>query len=384
MRVTRRVEELQAQGREILSFGAGEPDFPSPESAVKAARAALADGFTRYTPAAGLADLRRDLLDRFEERWAAPWRQLSEVVVTVGAKAALFELSLTLFEAGDEVVIPSPCWVTFPEQVRLAGARPVLVPGTGNDFRLAAEPLIAALTPHTRAIVLNSPCNPTGAILPAADLEALVVECAERGVLVISDETYERFVYDDDGFVSAAVLAQRYPQTVVVVGSFSKTYAMTGWRVGFVLGPHQVTSGVATIQSHATSNPTSFAMVGARAALASAEEDVRQMIAEFRQRRDLIVERLNRIPGVSCPTPAGAFYVFPDVSACFLPGEGSIELAEFLLEQVAVAVVPGIAFGHDGHVRFSFTSPRDVLDEGLDRVADALTRRGTDPRSLHA
>ena len=214
--------------------------------------------------------------------------------------------------------------------------------------------------------------------MPAADLETVIAECAERGVLVISDETYERFVYDTDGFVSAAAFAARYPQTVAVVGSFSKTYAMTGWRIGFVLGPRQLTSGVAAIQSHATSNPTSFAMVGAREALASAEEDVQRMIAEFGQRRDLIVERLNRIPGVSCPTPAGAFYVFPNVSAYFLPGEGSIELTEFLLEQVAVAVVPGIAFGHDAHIRFSFTSPRSLLEEGLDRVAEALARRGTE------
>ena len=177
-------------------------------------------------------------------------------------------------------------------------------------------------------------------------------------------------------WVLARAFAARYPETVVVVGSFSKTYAMTGWRIGFVLGPRQVTSGVATIQSHATSNPTSFAMVGAREALASAEDDVQRMIAEFRQRRDLIVERLNGIPGVFCPMPAGAFYVFPNVSACYMSGEGSIELTEFLLEEVAVAVVPGIAFGHDAHVRFSFTSPRDVLEEGLDRVAGALARRG--------
>ena len=376
MKVTRRVAELQEQGVDILSFGAGEPDFPSPSAAVEAAREALSDGFTRYTAAAGWADLRFAVLERYQSAWDCPWRNLEEVVITVGAKAALFELSLALLGPGDEVVIPSPCWVTFPEQVRLAGGTPVLVPGAASDgFAIHAEQIIDAFTPATRAVLVNSPCNPTGAVLDRSGIESLAGACAEREILLISDETYERFVYDEQGFTSAAALAARYPETVAVVGSFSKTYAMTGWRIGYLLGPSRITAAVAAIQSHATSNPTSFAMKGATAALELAESDVVTMIEEFRRRRDLMVEGLNAIPGVRCIAPQGAFYTFPDVSGCFRDGEGSVELTEYLLEEAGVAVVPGIAFGNDDHVRLSFTCPTSTLGEGMERMKKALSRR---------
>ncbi len=382
MRVTRRVAELQSQGADILSFGAGEPDFPSPSVAVETARQSLADGFTRYTPAAGLVDLRNGLLERFAKTWGAPWRSLDEVVITVGAKAALLELALALFEPGDEVVIPSPCWVTFPEQVRLSGAEPVLVEGSASDgFALHAERMIKAFRPQTRAVLLNSPCNPTGAVLEPEGLATLAEACSERQILLIVDETYERFVYSGTRFASAASLAVRFPNTIVVVSSFSKTYAMTGWRVGYVLGPQPVISAVATIQSHATSNPTSFAMAGAVAALSGAEAFVVEMIEEFRQRRDLIVAGLDAIDGVHCVAPAGAFYVFPEVAELYRPGEGSAELTEYLLEEVGVAVVPGVAFGNDKHIRISFTSSRDELREGLDRMALAFAKRSRKPPS---
>ncbi len=382
MRVTRRIEELQGKGVDIVGFGAGEPDFPSPSAAVEAAREALSDGFTRYTPAAGWADLRNAVLEKYQSAWKCPWRTMEEVVITVGAKAALFELSLALLGPGDEVIIPSPCWVTFPEQVRLAGGVPVLVPGQASDgFTIHVERIVDAFTPATRVVLLNSPCNPTGAVLDRSGLESLVVACAERDILLISDETYERFVYDEAGFTSAAAFADRFPQTVVVVGSFSKTYAMTGWRVGYLLGPAELTGAVAAIQSHATSNPTSFAMKGAAAALELAENEVVTMIEEFRRRRSLMVEGLNAIPGVHCVEPRGAFYAFPDVSSYFQEGEGSVALTEYLLDEAGVAVVPGIAFGNDDHVRLSFTSPASVLEEGLARMKRALLQR---PRTLSA
>ncbi len=374
LRVTRRAAELKAQGVDLMDLGAGEPDFSSPKVAVEAARQALADGFTRYTPGSGLPELRAAIADSCRDRWGSPWKG-ADSVVTVGGKAALFQLALALFEAGDEVVLPSPCWVSFPEQILFAGARPVTVPTAVEDgFRIHAGPLLEAVTGRTRAILLNSPCNPTGGVIGAEDLRRVVAFAAEHGLIVISDETYERFVYDEPP-ASAAALAAEFPETVVMVGSFSKTYAMTGWRIGYVLGPAPVIGAVEKIQSHATSNPTSFAMVGALAALRHAEPEVEVMIAEYRARRAIVADALNAIPGFRCRPPHGAFYAFPQVSACFRPGRASsVEIAEYLLEEAAVAVVPGAAFGADDHIRLSFACSRATLAEGLARIATALAR----------
>jgi aspartate aminotransferase len=373
MKVTRRAAELRAAGVDVVSFGAGEPDFPSPAVAVEAARSALAAGFTKYTAALGTEELRRALLERYRREWGAPWSALPQVAITVGAKAALFELALAVVDEGSEVVIPTPCWVSFPDQVRLCGGEPVFVETRAADaFRIHARAVIDAITPATRAIVLNSPCNPTGGMIEGDDLRAIVEAAAARGILVVSDETYERFVYDGPAFTSCAAFAAAHPDTVVVVSSFSKTYAMTGWRLGFALGPPAVMDGLAAVQSHATSNPTSFAMPGALAALRSAEPDVRAMIDEFRVRRDLVVAGLNELPGVTCHPPAGAFYAFPDVSACYRDGEGSTGFAERLLEEARVAVVPGAAFGADRYVRLSFACSRDDLREGVRRMAAML------------
>jgi aspartate aminotransferase len=372
LRVTRRCSELKGQGVRVIDLGAGEPDFSSPRVAVEAARQALADGFTRYTPGSGLPELRAAIADSYRDRWGSPWKA-ADSIVTVGGKAALFELALALFEAGDEVVLPSPCWVSFPEQILFAGARPVTVPTAVEDgFRIHAGPLLDAVTSRTRAILLNSPCNPTGGIISAADLRQVVAFAAERGLIVISDETYERFVYDEPP-ASAAALAAEFPETVAVVGSFSKTYAMTGWRIGYLLGPAPVVGAVEKIQSHATSNATSFAMVGALAAIRHAEPEVQVMIAEYRARREIVADGLNAIPGFRCRPPHGAFYAFPQVSACFRPGRSSsVEIAEYLLEEVSVAVVPGAAFGADDHIRLSFACSRATLTEGLARIAAAL------------
>jgi aspartate aminotransferase len=372
LRVSRRAAELRAAGVEVVDFGAGEPDFASPGVAVEGARRALAEGFTKYTASSGTPELRKALAERFHACHGAPWTG-RDAVVTVGAKAALFELALALFEAGDEVVLPGPCWVSFPEQIQFAGAVPVVVPTAAEEgFRIRAEPLIEAFTERTRAVLVNSPSNPTGGVIGASDLERLVEACAERGVLLLSDETYERFVYEG-AHASAARLAARFPETVVLVGSFSKTYSMTGWRIGFALGPPNVISAIADVQSHATSNPTSFAMVGALVALREAEPDVAEMIATYRERRDFLIPRLNELPGVSCLPPAGAFYAFPRVAEAFREGRhGSVAWAEALLEEAGVAVVPGAAFGDDEHVRISFACSRETLDEGLGRMARFL------------
>ncbi len=372
MNVARRARALRAGGASVVDLGAGEPAFPSPEAAVAAARQALADGFTRYTDLDGVPSLRTAVAERYRDR-GAPWTGNGDTLITVGAKAALFELALALFEPGDEVVIPSPCWVSLPQQVVLAGARPVLVETSfARRFAIEAGPILEALTQHTRAVILNSPCNPTGGLVGADDLRAIVAGCAERGLLVISDETYERFVYDGARHASVADLAAEFPDTVVLVGSFSKTYAMTGWRLGYALGPPALIAAARSVQSHATSNPTSFAQPGAVAALALDAGEVDSRVALCERHRDRVVLALNALPGVRCSSPGGAFYAFPQVEGRFtakLPN--ATALAEDLLERVGVAVVPGAAFGDDRHLRLSFAADSAVIDEGLDRIARA-------------
>ena len=373
LRVSRRAAELKARGIAVVDFGAGEPDFASPAPAVDAACHALAAGFTRYTPGSGIPELRAEVAAWYRGRYGSPWPG-SQTVITVGGKAALFELALAVFEEGDEVVLPSPAWVSLPEQIRFAGARPVEVPTSVEDgFRIHADPLLAAVTGRTRAFLINAPCNPTGGIIAAEDLRRIVEFAAERGILVISDETYARFVYDGLAHASVAALAAEFPETVVLVGSFSKTYAMTGWRIGYLLGPPDVVRAVEIIQSHATSNPTSFAMVGALEALRRCDAEVEGMIAEYAARREMLIPRLNEIPGFHCKPPDGAFYAFPHVADLYRPGrQGSVEMAELLLEEARVAVVPGAAFGADDHIRISFACSRAALAEGLERIAAVL------------
>ncbi len=374
-RMARRSAELKGSGVDVVDFGVGEPDFDSPPSAVEAAQRALAEGFTKYTATSGIPALRRALAERYARQYGAPWTP-EQVLVAAGGKAALFELALALFEPGQEVVLPTPAWVTFAEQVRLAGAEVVAVPtDPATGFAVTADRVLAAMTPRTRAVILNSPCNPTGAILAPEELRRIVEGAAARGVLVVSDETYERFVYDGGDHASAAALARRHPETVAVVGSFSKSYAMTGWRVGYLLGPRALVAAATDIQGHATSNATSFAMIGALAALQGAELDVEAMIAELQARRDLLIPALAALPGVVCAPPQGACYAFPDVSAHFRDGRAdSTAFAERLLEEAHVAVVAGAAFGADRHVRMSFTCSRRDLQRGVERI-DAFLRR---------
>ena len=283
-------------------------------------------------------------------------------------------LALALFGRGDEVVIPAPYWVSYPEQVRFCGAQPVFVETSAADAcRVRADAVLDRLTASTRAVLLNSPSNPTGGLVEREDLAAIVSGCAERGVLVLCDETYDRFVYDGLDFASGAALAAEYPDTVVLVGSFSKTYAMTGWRIGFLLGPAEVVKAVSAIQSHATSNPTSFAMRGALAALEVPDAHIDAMLGEYRERRDIVMRHLDAMPGVECLPPRGAFYAFPDVGAHFDAARpDSVAFSEALLREARVAVVPGAAFGADRHVRISFACSRENLVEGLTRLAGAL------------
>lgn len=373
LKLARRALQLKARGLDIVDLVAGDPDFPSPPAAVEAARAALASGFTRYTDDRGIGPLREALASRYAGLHGAPWTA-DETLITVGAKGALFELAFALFEEGDEVVTHTPAWVSIPQQARLAGATVVEIPTRAEEgFAVDPEAIRAALGPRTRAVILNSPCNPTGAVIDGEALAAIVAACAERGVLAISDETYERFVYDGREHASVAALATRFPETIVLVGSFSKSYAMTGWRVGYLLAERRVVDAVARIQGHATSNATSFAMAGAVAALQGSGEELAPRVAEYQARRDLAVERLNALPHVRCTRPAGAFYVFPDVSGWFGPAIPDADtFAERLLDEGRVAVVSGAGFGGPAHVRISLTRSREELDRGITRLGEFL------------
>ena len=370
--VSRRAAELRAEGIELANFSAGEPDFPTPSVVVEACVRALRAGMTRYAPAAGIPALRSRLAEDYRRRYGAPWSD-QQVIVGVGAKSPLFGLALALLDPGDEMILPSPYWVSFPEQIRFAGGVPVSVGTLAEEgFRIRAEPIIAAMGPATRAVLLNSPCNPTGGIIAAEDLEAVTVACAERGIVLISDETYEHLVFDGE-HASVATLASRYPETVAVVSSFSKTFAMTGWRVGYALGPAALIKALVSIQSHSTSSPATFAMVAALTALTDAGEEAAAMRQEYIQRRDLVLDLLGDIPGVECVPPAGSFYVFPRVDKHYRADrQGSVALAGYLLDQARVAVVPGVAFGDDNHIRISFACSRETLRDGLGRMAQAL------------
>ena len=371
MEISRRADELRAAGKEIINLSAGEPDFPTPSVAVEAARKALSDGRTTYTAAAGIPDLRRAVAERFRTAWNAPWT-MKETVITVGAKAALFESIQVLVDEGDEVVLPGPAWVSFEEQIRFAGGTPVMVPTDPHDrFALRAQPLLDAITDKTRLMLVNSPCNPTGGVATRQEIEALVRGCKERGVYLLSDETYELFVWQGER-ASAAQFATDAQDTVILIGSFSKTYAMTGWRLGWMLGPPEVVKKVIALQSHATSNPTTFAMYGGLEALQSAQDDVDTMIAAFAERRELVANALDALPGVRCAPPDGAFYAFPDVSESY-GGEvgGSIALCARFLD-AGVALVPGVAFGDDRFVRLSFAASSENLRRGIERMAETL------------
>jgi aspartate aminotransferase len=375
--ITARSQELKRQGIEVISFAAGEPDFDTPEHIKDAARRALDEGYTKYTAAAGAPELREAIAEALTAAGVvvAP----SQVVVTAGAKQALYLAFQALLEPGDEVLIPSPYWVSFPEQVRLSGGVPVLVPTRPElGFVPSRAELQAALTPRTRGLVLNTPCNPTGAVYPGAVLQELMELAAERDLWVVSDETYSALTYSGHEHVPVASLSEDARGRTVVTSSFSKTYSMTGWRVGFMAAPEAVAAAAGRLVSHTTSNVSSLAQRGALAALQGPAEALEAMRAILDQRRRAMLEGLRAIPALTCPEPHGAFYAFPNVES-YLGRSGaggkivdSAALARYLLDEARVAVVPGAAFGAPGHLRFSYATGLQDIERGLGRARAAL------------
>jgi len=376
--VDARAKELAAAGERIINFGVGEPDFDTPEHIKAAAAEAMARGMTKYTAVAGTLELRQAICRKFARDNDLTYRP-DEIVVSCGAKHSLYNAVQVLAEPGDEVIVPAPYWVSYLEQVKLAGAEPVVVKTRAeNGYKLIPEELSGSLTPRSRLLILNSPSNPTGSIYTKEELAAIAEVAVRAGIWVLSDEVYEKLIYDGAAHFSIASLGPEIKQQTVVVNGVSKSYAMTGWRIGYAAAPAPVAKAMADLQSHSTSNPTSIAQAAAVAALNGPQEAVAEMRSAFAARRTYILERLNGIPGINCPTPAGAFYAFPDVSAYFGRrwGEKTIssasDLAAFLLEEAKVAVVPGIAFGNDRCLRFSYAASLEEIAEGMDRIAAAF------------
>jgi aspartate aminotransferase len=377
--VARAAKALAAAGVSVVDFGLGEPDFDTPPFVARAGVEAIEKGRTRYTDTAGTPALREAIAQKYRREQSSEWER-ENVLVTAGAKQAVFNACQVLFDEGDAVAIFSPYWVSFPEMVRLAGAQPVPVPTRlETQWKPTAEALARHAPSGTRGVILNSPNNPTGAVVEPKELERILEWCAARDATLVFDETYDRFLYDGRRHVSAASFWERHAERIVVTGAASKTYAMTGWRLGWALGPRDVVSAMASYQSHSTSNASSISQEAALAALTDREGSeacVAEMLAQYSRRREAMVRGLSRVAGVRCGTPEGAFYAFAEVSPLYGPMgvAGSAGFCERLLQEANVAAVPGDAFGADDCVRFSFATSVERIEEGVGRVAEWAAR----------
>jgi len=371
-------KKMIADGIKVINFGAGEPDFDTPGNIKQAAIKAINSGMTKYTPVAGTEALRQVIIDKLARDNGLEYK-LNQIVVSAGAKHSLYNAFQVLCQEGDEVILPAPYWVSYMEQVKLAGAAPVVVAArVENGFKITGSELEAAITPRTRAIVINSPSNPTGAVYTRDELAALGEVLEKYGITIISDEIYEKLIYDGLEHVSIAALSPALKEQTIVINGVSKTYAMTGWRIGYAAAPAPVAKAMADLQSHSTSNPTSIAQVATVEAIQGDQSAVTTMVGEFIKRRDYMVDRLNAMPGVKCNRPGGAFYVFPDVNELFgkmyngMEIKNASDLAAIMLEKAHVAIVPGVAFGDDTCFRLSYATSMANIQDGLDRIEKVL------------
>jgi aspartate aminotransferase len=361
-------EALRAAGLNVCDFGAGEPDFDTPENIKQAAAAAMKAGRTKYTSAGGIRELQKSIIDFYRVTFGTEY-QPAEVMATAGGKQAIFNAVVTLINPGDDVLIPKPYWVTFPEVVVFAGGNPVFIETEETDFVLSYEQVERAITPHTKLLILNSPSNPSGRVLPPDDFRRIMELTSERGIYVVSDECYLRFVYAPAQVFSAASLPAELRSHLCIAGSFSKTYAMTGWRVGYALAPAEWTKAMLKVQGHSTSNTNSIAQWAAVEALNGPQESVGEMLAEYTRRREWLLNALCDIPGITCSEPEGAFYAFPDVRGCLKNGmKTSGEFAQRLLEEEHTVVTDGAGFGAEGYVRISYATSMAQIKEGVERI----------------
>ncbi|HMP82656.1 MAG TPA: pyridoxal phosphate-dependent aminotransferase [Verrucomicrobiota bacterium] len=360
-----KAKAMKAAGEDVVGFGAGEPDFDTPQHIKDACAKALADGFTKYTPAAGIPELRQAIADKFKRENGLTYKP-SQIITSCGGKHSCYNVILATCQEGDEVIIPSPYWLSYPEMVKLAGAKPVIIETTDKtEFKVTPGQLRAAITPNTRLFVLNSPSNPTGSVYTPEETKALGDICVEKGVLIMSDEIYEHLLYDGAKVKSVASFSQAHYDHTIIVHGFAKAWSMTGWRLGFLAAPEPIAKAIDAVQSHSTSNPTSFAQKGAVAALNGPQDHLQKWLVEFDKRRKFAHQKLNSIPGITCVNAKGAFYLFPNISGT---GLKSSEFCAKLLEQEKVAAVPGIAFGADDYLRISYATSMANIEKGLDRM----------------
>jgi aspartate aminotransferase len=376
--VQAKAKELRARGVDVISFGAGEPDFDTPARIKDAAVAAMQRGYTKYTEVGGVPEVRAAVCAKFKRDNGLDYTP-AEVVVSCGAKHTLFNLMVSVLDPGDEVIVPSPFWVSYPEQVKLVGGTPVAVATEeSTGFDLDPEQVRRAVTPRTKVIIVNSPNNPTGAVFSRAALEDVARLAVERDLLVVSDECYEALTFEGR-HISIASFGPEIKARTLVVNTCSKAYAMTGWRIGYAAGPRELIRAMTDVQSQVTSNPSSIAQYAAVEALTGPQDEVAKMAGEFDRRRRLIVEGLNGLPGVRCVMPRGAFYAFANISGLFgrrtragTTLATSLDVTAFLLEEARVAVVPGVDFGSDAHVRLSYATSAELIREGLARMGAAI------------
>jgi len=378
--INAKAKSMQAQGIHVISFGAGEPDFDTPQNIKQAAKKALDDGFTKYTPVGGIDDLKDAIIKKFQRDSGLSYKR-SEIIVSCGGKHSFYNLAQAIFDQGEEVIIPAPYWVSYPPMVALANGTPVIVNTTEkNEFKITPEELKKAITPKTKALIINSPSNPTGSAYTKNQLEKIAEIAISKNFFVISDEIYEKIVYDGFEFTSIASLSEEMKKKTIIVHGVAKTYAMTGWRIGYTAGSEEIISAMNNIQSQSTSNPTSISQKASVEALIGPQNEVEKMVSAFAQRRNYIVDRLNKIPGVSCYKPVGAFYAFPNFSSHYGKSyqgkkiENSTHLADFFLDVAKVAVVPGVEFGADPFERLSYATSMEDIKEGLNRIEEALKK----------
>ena len=377
-----KAREMKAQGEDVIGFGAGEPDFNTPERIKQAGIRAVENNETRYTPVGGTDLLKEAIISKLERDNGLVYEK-NQILASCGAKHSFYNLAQVLWQEGDEVIIPAPYWVSFPEIVTLSGARPLIIhTGAEQDFKITVEQIENVVTPNTRAIVINSPSNPTGSAYEKDELEKLA-ECALRhGLLLISDEIYEQIVFDGFHHTSIASISKEVQKQCVVINGVSKSYAMTGWRIGYMAsGDPEIVKQVSKLQGQSTSNPCAVSQAASIEALTGPLDEIHEMVCEFEKRRDIIVERLTQIPGVSCRKPIGSFYSFPDFSGVYgkkdMNGKvlkGSLDFTDYLLLAEKVAIVPGIAFGSDAHARLAFAMSLEKIEAGTHRIKEAISK----------